>query len=109
GGERKRAALARATILDPALVFCDEPSAGLDPVVAATIDELLLQLRSTLGCTLVVVSHELESIKTIADRAVMLAGGTVHARGTIEELAESPDPLVHNFFHRVAEQPRGAA
>jgi phospholipid/cholesterol/gamma-HCH transport system ATP-binding protein len=102
GGQRKRVALARATILDPALVFCDEPSAGLDPGVAAGLDELLLQLRSVLGVTIVVVTHELASIHAIADRAVMLAHGTVHAEGTIEELSRLRDVEVHNFFHRVA-------
>jgi phospholipid/cholesterol/gamma-HCH transport system ATP-binding protein len=104
GGERKRAALARATILDPELVFCDEPSAGLDPVVAAGIDSMLITLRDTLGSAFVVVSHELASIQTIADRAVMLAHGTVHAQGTIAELTASHDAVVYNFFHRVPEQ-----
>ena len=102
GGQRKRAALARATILDPALVFCDEPSAGLDPVIAAGIDETLLQMRTVLGITLVVVTHELASITAIADRAVMLANGSVHAEGTIDELRASKDDEVFNFFHRVA-------
>ncbi|HEU0030578.1 MAG TPA: ATP-binding cassette domain-containing protein [Kofleriaceae bacterium] len=109
GGQRKRAALARATILDPELVFCDEPSAGLDPVVAAGLDSVLLQFRSVLGSTLVVVTHELESIRTIADRAVMFAHGTVHAQGSIAELSESGDDEVWNFFHRVAhDDPAGA-
>jgi phospholipid/cholesterol/gamma-HCH transport system ATP-binding protein len=102
GGQRKRAALARATILDPELVFCDEPSAGLDPAVAAGIDDLLRHLRSVLGVTLVVVTHELESIRAIADRAIMLARGRVHAEGTIAELSASTDVEVAGFFHRVA-------
>jgi phospholipid/cholesterol/gamma-HCH transport system ATP-binding protein len=101
GGQRKRAALARASILDPELVFCDEPSAGLDPVLAAAIDETLLRFRSTLGITLVVVTHELESIRTIVDRAVMFAGGAIRAAGTIDELSRSRDPDVFGFFHRV--------
>jgi phospholipid/cholesterol/gamma-HCH transport system ATP-binding protein len=105
GGQRKRAALARATILDPELIFCDEPSAGLDPVVAAGIDGMLLQLRTVLGSTLVVVTHELESIRTIADRAVMFAHGKVHAHGTIAELTKSDDGEVFNFFNRVPEHP----
>jgi phospholipid/cholesterol/gamma-HCH transport system ATP-binding protein len=104
GGQRKRAALARATILDPEVVFCDEPSAGLDPVVAAGIDAMLLQLREILGSSLVVVSHELESIRAIADRAVMLAHGTVHAVGTIAALSASADDDVYNFFHRVPDR-----
>ena len=106
GGQRKRASLARATIMDPELVFCDEPSAGLDPVVAAGIDDTLLRFRSVLGITLVVVSHELESIRTIADRAVMLSDGRIRAMGSIEELMESGDDEVWKFFHRVSERPQ---
>jgi phospholipid/cholesterol/gamma-HCH transport system ATP-binding protein len=104
GGQRKRAALARASILDPELVFCDEPSAGLDPVLAAGIDETLLRFRSALGITLVVVSHELESIRTIADRAVLFAHGEIWAAGTIDELSQSGDPDVFGFFHRVPDR-----
>ncbi|MBX3161244.1 MAG: ATP-binding cassette domain-containing protein [Deltaproteobacteria bacterium] len=99
GGQRKRAALARATILDPDLVFCDEPSAGLDPVVAASIDAALLQLRAVLGMGLVIVTHELESIRAIADRAVMFGRGTLCAAGTIDELIASRDRDVYTFFH----------
>jgi len=104
GGERKRAALARASILDPEVLFADEPSAGLDPVVAATIDDTLMQFRSALGATLVVVTHELESIRTIADRAIMFAHGTIAANGTIAELEKSDDEEIHNFFHRVPDR-----
>ncbi|HET9624894.1 MAG TPA: ATP-binding cassette domain-containing protein [Kofleriaceae bacterium] len=103
GGQRKRAALARASILDPELVFCDEPSAGLDPVVAAGIDETLIKFRAALGLTLVVVTHELESIRTIADRAIMFAHGGIQAEGTIAELSASDDPEVYGFFHRLAD------
>ena len=99
GGQRKRAALARASILDPELIFCDEPTAGLDPVVAAGIDETLLKFRDVLGTTIVVVSHELESIRATANRAVMFAGGTIAAAGTVDELANSNDQEIHNFFH----------
>jgi len=105
GGERKRAALARASVLDPEVLFCDEPSAGLDPVVAASIDETILHFRTALGITLVVVTHELHSIRTIADRAVMFANGTLRARGTIAELMRSDDSEVYNFFHRVPDRP----
>lgn len=104
GGERKRAALARASILDPEVLFADEPSAGLDPVVAATIDDTLMQFRAGLGVTLVVVTHELESIRTIADRALMFAHGTIAAAGTIAELENSTDDEVYNFFHRVPDR-----
>lgn len=102
GGQRKRAALARASILDPEVMFCDEPSAGLDPAIAAAIDETLLQFRKALGITIVIVTHELASIETIADRAVMFGRGSVLASGTIAELSESRDEDVYNFFHRVA-------
>jgi phospholipid/cholesterol/gamma-HCH transport system ATP-binding protein len=101
GGQRKRAALARATILDPELVFCDEPSAGLDPAVAAGIDDTFLRLRDIFGITFVLVTHELDSIRAIADRAVMFDHGGIVAAGTIAELTDSPDPSVHAFFHRV--------
>jgi phospholipid/cholesterol/gamma-HCH transport system ATP-binding protein len=102
GGQRKRAALARASILDPELIFCDEPSAGLDPIVAAGLDETLVNFKTVYGMTIVAVTHELESIRTIADRAVYLGGGRILATGTIDELSESDDEEVHNFFHRVA-------
>jgi phospholipid/cholesterol/gamma-HCH transport system ATP-binding protein len=105
GGQRKRAALARASILDPELVFCDEPSAGLDPVVAAGIDETILKFRATLGITLAVVTHELESIRTIADRGILFSHGGIRAMGTIDELTRSSDPTVFAFFHRVADKP----
>jgi len=104
GGQRKRAALARASILDPELVFCDEPSAGLDPVVAAGIDETLLTFRAALGATLVIVTHELDSIRKLADRAVMFGHGAIRAVGTVDELARDPDPEIFGFFHRVADR-----
>ncbi len=102
GGQRKRAALARASILDPEVMFCDEPSAGLDPAIAAAIDETLKLFREGLGITIVIVTHELASIETIADRAVMFGKGAILAEGSIEELAASKNEDVHNFFHRVA-------
>ena len=102
GGQRKRAALARASILDPEVMYCDEPSAGLDPAIAAAIDQTLLQFRAALGITLVLVTHELASIEAVADRAVMLGRGSIVAEGTIEELERSRDEDVYNFFHRVA-------
>ena len=108
GGERKRAALARASILDPEIIFCDEPSAGLDPVVAAGVDDTLRRFRDALGVTIVVVTHELDSIRAIADRAIMFGGGGMIAAGTIAELEKSTNDDVYNFFHRVAaERPAG--
>jgi phospholipid/cholesterol/gamma-HCH transport system ATP-binding protein len=99
GGQRKRASLARASILDPEIIFCDEPSAGLDPVVAAELDETLLRFRDVLGATLVIVSHELDSVRAVADRAVMFGHGHVLAAGTVTELEKSTDEDVYNYFH----------
>jgi phospholipid/cholesterol/gamma-HCH transport system ATP-binding protein len=103
GGMKKRAGLARALALDPAIVFLDEPSAGLDPVTSRKLDELVLQLRDTFGTTLVVVSHELASIFGIADRVIMLARGApgIVAEGPPAELAKhSRDPRVTEFLAR---------
>jgi phospholipid/cholesterol/gamma-HCH transport system ATP-binding protein len=100
GGMRKRAALARALALDPPLVLCDEPSAGLDPVTAAGLDKLLLKLRKDLGITMVVVTHELSSIRSIADSVVFLSKGGVYFQGSLSlALSESSGPLF-DFFNR---------
>jgi phospholipid/cholesterol/gamma-HCH transport system ATP-binding protein len=103
GGQRKRASLARASILDPELILCDEPTAGLDPVVAADIDHTIRQFRDALGTTIVVVSHELTSIRATADRAIMLAHGHVVAQGTLDELVHNRDQAVYEYFHARAE------
>ena len=103
GGMRKRAGLARALALDPAIVFFDEPSAGLDPVTSRKLDELILQIRDTFGTTIVVVSHELASIFGIADRVIMLdrADKGIIAEGRPRDLAESSrDPRVSEFLRR---------
>ena len=103
GGMRKRAGLARALALDPAIVFFDEPSAGLDPVTSRKLDELILQVRETFGTTIVVVSHELASIFAIADRVIMLDRGEqgIIAEGRPRELAlHSRDPRVTEFLRR---------
>lgn len=102
GGQRKRIALARATIMDPQIIFADEPSAGLDPIVAAGLDDLLRRMQRLFKMTMVVVTHELESIKILADRVVMIHEGDIRATGTVEDLAESDDDVVHDFFHRIA-------
>jgi phospholipid/cholesterol/gamma-HCH transport system ATP-binding protein len=88
--------------LDPAILFCDEPSAGLDPVTAADLDALILSLRDQFGTTVVVVTHELSSIEAIADQVVMLAGGEVIADGPLSEVKRSTTPTVRSFFGRVA-------
>jgi phospholipid/cholesterol/gamma-HCH transport system ATP-binding protein len=102
GGMRKRAALARAMALDPDILFCDEPSAGLDPRTSAELDELLLRLRDRFGMAVLVVTHELMSIERIADRAVMLSGGAVIADGTLDEVKQTDHPEIRAFFQRQA-------
>jgi len=104
GGMRKRAGLARAIALDPPLVYFDEPSAGLDPIMAAGLDDLILNLKRLLGITLVIVTHELESIRLIADRIVMLDRGAVLFLGTLEEAENSDDERVRQFFERRADE-----
>lgn len=103
GGMRKRAGLARAMALDPEILFFDEPSAGLDPILSRNLDELILQLRDSLGATIVVVSHELPSIFTIADDSILLdaESRTVRAQGCPRELRDhSTDPKVRAFLTR---------
>jgi len=98
GGMKKRVAVARAIVMDPDIIFCDEPSAGLDPVTALELDKLLLTLKETLGMTIVVVTHELESIKRIADRIVYLHQGKTLYTGTIEEAFDAGIPQIEEFF-----------
>src|SRR5437667_12849526 len=103
GGMRKRAGLARAMALDPEILFFDEPSAGLDPLSARRLDDLILDLRDSLGATIVVVTHELQSIFAIADDSVFLDGEskTMIASGNPKELlAGSKDPRVRAFLTR---------
>jgi len=104
GGMKKRAALARAMALDPHILFCDEPTEGLDPVMSAEMDNLLLELNRVLGITMVVITHDLQSIKTISDWSIMVGGESrsVIAAGPPHELENSADPRVYDFFHRQA-------
>jgi phospholipid/cholesterol/gamma-HCH transport system ATP-binding protein len=101
GGMRKRAAFARATALDPEILFFDEPSAGLDPITAAGIDDLILSLKKAYGLTMVVVTHELASAYLIADRIVLIDRGNIEAMGTVEEVRKSQRPRVRQFLDRI--------
>ncbi|MEO7425976.1 MAG: ATP-binding cassette domain-containing protein [Fibrobacteria bacterium] len=103
GGMRKRAALARALVTDPELLFCDEPSAGLDPVTSRGLDELLLSLRESLGITMVVVTHELDSIRALCDKMTFLAKGKVIFDGGLDEAQTTGPQAVKDFLDRKSE------
>lgn len=105
GGMKKRAGLARALSLDPRALFYDEPSAGLDPVTSAEIDQLIIDLNKQLGVTSVVVTHEMDSAFRIADRMVLLDRGKFIVSGTPDEMRNSTDPLVRQFVHGLTEGP----
>jgi phospholipid/cholesterol/gamma-HCH transport system ATP-binding protein len=109
GGMKKRAAIARAMALNPDILFLDEPSAGLDPITAAELDQLILRLNRALGTTMVIVSHELPSINTIAHRVIMLDRESkgIIANGPPQDMPDHPHPFVRSFFTRttVPEKP----
>jgi phospholipid/cholesterol/gamma-HCH transport system ATP-binding protein len=99
----KRAAFARAIVMDPKILFCDEPSAGLDPVVASALDDLILLLRDAMQMSIVVVTHELESAFKIADRITVLDKGHILMVGTVDEVKNSTNERVYNLLNRVPE------
>ena len=98
GGMRKRGALARSMILDPDVIFCDEPSSGLDPITAAGLDDLMRNLRDHFGITFVVVTHELRSIEKISDKAMVLENGGLHYFGEYKNMINLKDPFIDDFF-----------
>jgi phospholipid/cholesterol/gamma-HCH transport system ATP-binding protein len=100
GGMLKRAALARAIVMDPPLLFCDEPGAGLDPVSLAQLDELILSLQQLLGMTVVMITHEVTSILRVADRIVFLEDGTIIFEGPLQKALASSIPAMKEFFSR---------
>jgi len=103
GGMKKRAAVARALAMDPEILLFDEPSAGLDPIIAAGIDQLIVQLKRAFRMTIIVVTHELASAFLIADRMLLIDKGNVIALGTGEEMRASTQPRVRQFLDRIAE------
>jgi phospholipid/cholesterol/gamma-HCH transport system ATP-binding protein len=103
GGMKKRAALARAMALDPEILFFDEPSAGLDPITAAGIDDLILSLKKAYALSMVVVTHELASAFLIADRIILLDRGNIVAMGPVDEVRNSEHPRVRQFLDRIAD------
>jgi len=103
GGMIKRAALARAVVMDPRILFCDEPSAGLDPVVSSAIDDLILTMREAMGMSIVVVTHELESAFKIADRICVLDKGNILMVGSVEEVRGSSNERIQNLLNRRTE------
>jgi len=105
GGMRKRAALARAIALDPELLFLDEPTAGLDPLSATGIDELVRNMRDGLGLTIMMSTHDLDLLWRTADRVAVLGEGRVLGIGSMAELAQSAHPVIREYFHG----PRGRA
>lgn len=105
GGMRKRAALARALALDPEILFLDEPTAGLDPIGAAAFDSLILELSQALGLTVLMITHDLDSLHAICDRVAVLADKKVEAVAPIENLMRNPHPWIQEYFHG----PRGRA
>jgi len=109
GGMRKRAGIARALVLEPELLFFDEPSGGLDPITADGIDNLILGLRKALPVTMIVVTHELASIFKIADRVLMLRDGGIAVLASREEVRNTQDESVRQFIERRAPEELGAA
>jgi phospholipid/cholesterol/gamma-HCH transport system ATP-binding protein len=103
GGMKKRAAVARALAMDPEILFFDEPSAGLDPIMAAGIDDLILNLKKAYAMTIIVVTHELASAFLIADRVLLIDRGNILAAGPTREIQQSTQPRVRQFLDRIAD------
>lgn len=98
GGMMKRVAMARAIVMDPQLVFLDEPTAGLDPISANDLDMLVKRLRSTLGVTFVIITHDLDTLWTVTDRVIFLGEGVVLADAPMAEMVKNPHPLIQAYF-----------
>lgn len=109
GGMTKRAALARALALDPEIVFLDEPTSGLDPISASDFDALISTLQQTLGLTVFMVTHDLDSLNTVCDRVAALSDGKIVEIGPIEQLVGSQHPWVRSYFHNARARTRAPA
>lgn len=99
GGMRKRVGLARAIVMDPKYILYDEPTTGLDPIMAANIDQLIIELNRKLAVTTIVVTHDMQSVRKVADRVVMLHNGRIIYSGTVADLEQTADPVVRQFIN----------
>jgi phospholipid/cholesterol/gamma-HCH transport system ATP-binding protein len=104
GGMRKRVGLARALALDPEIMLLDEPTAGLDPITASEINDLIRELQQERKISSVVVTHDIRSVKTVADRVAMLNEGSIVIEGTFEDLKQSNDPFISKFMEECGEE-----
>ena len=103
GGMRKRVGLARAIIYKPEIVLYDEPTTGLDPVVSDSIDQLIIRVREKLKITTVVVTHDIRSMRRVAQKLLMMVAGKIYAAGTPEEIFASEDPVIHRFVNGISD------
>jgi phospholipid/cholesterol/gamma-HCH transport system ATP-binding protein len=103
GGMKKRVGLARAIVYKPEIILYDEPTTGLDPVVADSIDQLVVKMRDQLNCTSIVVTHDTRSMRRVGNRVMMLHNGVIHANDVPEEIFKSTDPVVHKFVNGIAD------
>ncbi|HAH98953.1 MAG TPA: ABC transporter ATP-binding protein [Verrucomicrobiales bacterium] len=103
GGMKKRVGLARAIVYKPEIILYDEPTTGLDPVVADSIDQLVVKMRDQLNCTSIVVTHDTRSMRRVGNRVMMLHNGVIHANDVPEKIFKSTDPVVHKFVNGIAD------
>jgi phospholipid/cholesterol/gamma-HCH transport system ATP-binding protein len=108
GGMQKRAGLARAIAADPEFIFFDEPTTGLDPILAGVINDLIREIVTEMGATAITITHDMTSVRAIADRVAMLHDGVIQWQGTVEEMDVTPDPCVSQFIHGRAQGPISA-
>lgn len=105
GGMQKRVGLARAIAADPEIIFFDEPTTGLDPIMAGVIDDLIREIVVEMGATAMTITHDMRTVRAVADRVAMLHEGTIRWTGTVQEMDATPDPYVHQFINGLAQGP----